>query len=379
MRIAIDCRPLMAGKTTGVETYMHNLLHALFKSDPKNDYILWYNGAKEINTAHFPKGYANVTLKRTRIPNKLLNLSLSLLRWPKIDKLIGGSIDLLWVPDPRPAPVSITCRKVITFHDLSFEQFKYAFSLKSRLWHRLLRPKKEAREAHHLIAVSHFTKEQLKEVYGIADPKITVIHEAAADYLNAHKIPKLFQVIERNYGVTKPYFLLLSTIEPRKNIARALQAFREWQEAGNADISLVVAGEKYPSIFHTVPLARYHPKIIFTGFIHESDKATLYQNALAFLYPSLYEGFGLPALEAMQCGTPVITSDVTALPEVAGDAAIKVNPSSLVAIKKAMHEMYSDDRLRKELKTKGLERATRFSWQKAAAETLVVLLREALK
>ncbi|MBU0728087.1 hypothetical protein KKA95_05365, partial [Patescibacteria group bacterium] len=126
MRIAIDLRPLMAGKISGVEMYIVEMLKALFELDKKNEYILWYNTFKEVDISHFPANYPNVEVKRTKMPNKFLNLCLSILRWPKVDKLIGKDIDALWVPDPRPAPVSKKCKKITTFHDLSFEDFKYS-------------------------------------------------------------------------------------------------------------------------------------------------------------------------------------------------------------------------------------------------------------
>ncbi|MBI5412608.1 glycosyltransferase family 4 protein [Candidatus Peregrinibacteria bacterium] len=378
MRIAIDLRPLMSGKTTGVEMYMHNLLHALFQMDRKNEYVLWYNGFKTIDISHFPVGYPNVTLKRTRIPNKILNFCMSFLRWPKVDRLLGGNIDLLWVPDPRPAPISKKCKKVVTFHDLSFEEFNYTFSLRARLWHRVLRPKKEAGEANHLIAVSHFTKNQLHEIYGIPEEKITVIHEAAPEHLRGTRIPKLFEILRRKYKLPVHYVLALSTIELRKNVHGAIRAFVEWQEETHADVSLVVAGIAHPAIFKDVPMEA-HLKLFFPGFIQEEDKAALYQHALCFLYPSFYEGFGLPILEAMQCGTPVITSDTTGTAEVAGKAAYLVNPNDLNAIKTALHEVYSDESKHRELREKGLQRAREFSWHKAADETLITLLRTSIQ
>lgn len=372
MRIAIDCRPLMSGKISGVEVYIVNMLKALFEADQKNEYVLWYNNFRSVDVSNWPTQYPNVTLRRTRIPNKLFNLSLSLLRWPKIDRLIGGKIDVLWVPDPRPAPVSKMCKKVVTFHDLSFEDFKYSFTFKTRLWHKILRPRREAREADHLIAVSHFTKSQLVEEYGIDPTKITVIYEAAAPHLKPLNMPKSFEIIHRKYKLPNQYFLCLSTLEPRKNIKGVIEAYLDWQREVKHPVALVIAGKKYPEIFAHVPLAQ-HPSILMTGFIDEEDKALVYQHALAFLYPSFYEGFGLPVLEAMACGTPVVTSDTAAMPEVAGDAAHLVNPSDPHQLKDALHQLYRDDVYREQLIAAGFKRAAEFSWKKAAKELTGVL------
>lgn len=365
MRIAIDLRPLMGGKISGVEVYVKSMLEALLTQDQENEYILWYNAFRPVDLQHFPSGYPNIKIVRTRIPNKIFNLSLSLLRWPKIDRLLGEKIDLLWVPDPRPAPVSESCRKLITFHDLSFEDFKAAFNHKTRLWHKILRPKKEAWEADGLIAVSQFTKSQLEDEYGIPAERIKVIHEAAGKHLKPLDIPKSFELIQRKYALPDQYFLCLSTLEPRKNIAGIIEAYLSWQESTKAAVALVIAGKECPEIFSETQL-KSHPNIFMTGFIDEEDKALLYQHALAFLYPSFYEGFGLPILEAMQCKTPVITSDTTAMPEVAGDAAILINPGSMVQLKNAMHEIYRDEEKRVRLIEKGLDRAAQFSWDKAA-------------
>lgn len=372
MKIAIDLRPLMAGKVTGVEVYIKSMLEALFEVNTKHKFVLWYNAFKKVDDSHFPKLPKNVKLVRTRIPNKLFNLSLSLLRWPKIDTLIGGKIDVLWVPDPRPAPVSKKCKKIITFHDLSFEDFKYSFNLKTRLWHKILRPRREATEADTIIAVSEFTKGQLIEEYGINKAKIEVIHEAAPPHLRPLHFPKSFEIIKRRYNLPDSYFLCLSTIEPRKNVAGIISAYLAWQEDTKVNVGLVIAGKKFPNIFSETKL-KEHPNICMTGFIEEEDKSLLYQHALVFIYPSFYEGFGLPILEAMQCGTPVITSDATSMPEVAGDAALLVNPNEVKELKNAMHEIYKDNQLRAALIQKGIMRAKEFSWKKAAKRFLDIL------
>jgi len=357
----------MAGKITGVEVYIKSMLKALFELDQKNEYILWYNAFKEVDISNFPSNYPNVTVKRTRIPNRLLNLSLSLFRWPKIDKMIGEGIDVLWVPDPRPSPVSKSCNKIITFHDLSFEDFKYSFNLKTRLWHKVLRPKKEAIEADSIIAVSKFTKGQLVDEYRINEDKIKVIYEAAAEHLRPLNMPKSFELIQRRYGLPNSYFLCLSTLEPRKNISGIIDAYLSWQETTKVNVGLIIAGKEYPEIFTGTHLKK-HPNIHIIGFINEEDKSLLYQHSLAFLYPSFYEGFGLPILEAMQCGTPVITSDATSMPEVAGEAAIMVNPNEANELKSAIHKIYRDEKLRMDMIEKGFSQAKKFSWKKAAAQ-----------
>ncbi len=372
MKIAIDLRPLMSGKISGVEVYIQSMLKALFEADSKNQYILWYNSFKNIDIAHFPLNYPNVKLVRTRIPNKFLNLSMSLLRWPKVDRLIDEAIDVLWVPDPRPAPVSDKCKKVTTFHDLSFEDFRHSFSRKTRLWHKILRPRTEAQEADQIIAVSHFTKGQLMDEYGIPPKKIQVVYEAADEHLRPIEMPKSFELIQRKYDLPNEYFLCLSTLEPRKNVSGVLEAFLDWKKDTEAPVALVVGGKEHPRIFSHLNLKK-HQDIRLIGFVDEEDKALLYQHSLAFVYPSFYEGFGLPILEAMQCGAPVITSNATSMPEVAGEAALLINPNEPKELKAALHELYRDESMRLGLREKGFEQVKKFSWKKAADEFLVLM------
>lgn len=363
-------RPLMAGKISGVEVYIESMLKALFEWGRENEYILWYNAFKPV-FFRFKADQPNVKWKHTRIPNKILNFCQSLFRWPKADKLIGEKIDILWVPDPRPAPVSPFCKKIVTFHDLSFEDFRYAFNLKTRLWHKVLRPRKEAEEADKIIAVSEFTKGQLETEYGIPGEKIRVIYEAASETIRPLPIPRSFEIIKRKYKLPERYFLCLSTLEPRKNIEGVIRAYIEWQEETRADVALVIAGKDFPNIFRHISVKK-HPLIIRPGFIDEEDKGLLYQHALAFLYPSFYEGFGLPILEAMRCGTPVVTSDCASMPEVAGDAALLVNPNDHTHLKQALHKMYRDEVYREQLIKKGYERVKQFSWEKAATGLLQI-------
>ena len=372
MKIAIDIRPLMSGKISGVEVYILSMLEAIFEADQENEYIVWYNAYHPIDTSTFPIHYPNVKLVHTRIPSRLYNLLISFLRWPKIDKLIGEKVDVLWVTDPRPAPVSKACKKVTTFHDLSFEDFKHSFSFKTRLWHKILRPKKEALESDKIIAVSQFTKHQLVQEYGVSEDKIEVILEAASPKLKPLDLPKGFELIQRKYNIPNEYFLCLSTLEPRKNTVGVIETYIEWQRETNAEVNLVVAGKRYPEIFSSLKLTT-HPKIFFPGFIDEEDKALLYQHCQGFFFPSFYEGFGLPILEAMQCGAPVVTSDATSMPEVAGDAAILINPNESGELKKAMHDIHRDEVLRHMLIEKGLKQAAKFSWGKAASEFLSLI------
>ncbi len=397
MNILIDLRPLMAGNTSGVEVYMRNLLEKIFKNDSKNHYILWWNSHHDVskNIPRFKN--KNITYLSTKIPNKILNLSLSLLRYPKIDKWIGGKagmkIDRVFVPDPRPAPVSKECKKVITIHDLSFEHFKHTFSWKTKLWHKLLRPRKEVRESAKVIAVSKATKEDVVETYGASEEKVKVIYEASglefthlareerAEVCGLSRSPlptspykgETYNEIRKKYNLPERFILTLSTIEPRKNIEGLLEAFQKLKKETDLPHKLIIAGRRNERIFAKVKNLKVDKNVIFTGFVSEENKAKLYALADAFVYPSFFEGFGLPLVEAMQMGCPALTSDISAMPEIVREAGQLVNPYEIESIKNGMKLVLEDENLRKQMKAKSLARAGEFSWEKCAKETLNVI------
>ncbi len=376
MKIAIDLRPLMGGNTSGVELYLRRMLEVLMELDPTNEYLLWWNAFGKIEIPGLPPPSARVRLRQTRWPNRLLNLCLSLLRWPKIDRLIGERIDALWVPDPRPAPVSAHCRKLITFHDLSFHDFPSSFNFKTRLWHKLLRPKKEAREADRIIAVSRFTQTRLTEAYGLPLGKISALHEASPILQRDLQRTDDWPAIRGRYGLPDgPYFLCLSTLEPRKNLKGVLQAYALYRSQGGG-VPLVIAGKLRPDIFARFDLPACEG-VLFTGFVEEAHKPALYRHALAFLYLSLYEGFGLPILEAMHCGTPVLCSNRGAMAEVAGRGAFLVDPKDEAALARAMARIERDGDLRLHLIRQGRLRAKEFSWKDCGRGLLELLSSQA--
>lgn len=367
----------MAGNTSGVEVYIKNLIPEILKNDSQNQYIFWWNSHHDV--LHNIPNYKNknVAYFATKIPNKILNLSLSFLGFPKIDKWIGKKlgmkIDRVFVPDPRPTPVSKNCKKIMTIHDLSFESSKNTFSWKTRLWHKILQPKKETYSAAKIIAVSKATKQDLIETYKINSEKISVIYEASNLLLIVEK-PKLgvsTMSIRKKYDLPQKFILTLSTIEPRKNIEGLLNAFHKLKQETDLPHKLVIAGKQNEQIFAKVKMLNKNEKdIIFTGFIDEEDKAYLYALADVFVYPSFFEGFGLPLVEAMQMGCPVITSNLSSMPEIVREAGQLVNPYEIDSIKKGMQTVLEDENLQKQMRKKGLERVKDFSWEKCARETL---------
>jgi glycosyltransferase involved in cell wall biosynthesis len=226
-----------------------------------------------------------------------------------------------------------------------------------------------AKHCEKLITVSESTRNDLLKVFphmsGLAE-RTKVVYEAAT--VSMKENPE----IKERFQLDKPYFLYLGELRPHKNVGRVIEAFIQFKNGlpVGADIRLIVAGKPHKSF--VMPAGAHRDDIIFTGYVKDDDAYTLYSNALAYCLPSLYEGFGLPILEAMKCGCPVITSDFSSTAEVVGDAGLLVDPLSVDAIAGAMAKIYGDEPFRQELIVKGYARERSFSWAKAAEETLAI-------
>lgn len=375
MVIAIDVRPLMGGNTSGVEVYIRQLLSHLFEADKQNSYILYLNGAKKEEQILNEFKKENVTTVHTRYPNKIFNIFLTFLRWPKIDKLIekrcGKIPEVFLIPDIRPTPLSNQVKKITVVHDLAYEHFPQFFSWRTKLWYKLINPQREIKESHGIIAVSKFTQSDIIKTYNIEEYKIYVIHEGVSESFGSGITKKKKEQVRKKYNLPEKYFLFLSTLEPRKNIHNLVRAFQQFKDENTNNIKLVIAGKPNHRIFSKMPHYKTED-IIFPGFIEEEDKATLYTMAEAFIYPSIFEGFGLPLLEAMKCQTPIISSNVSSIPEVTEDAAILINPDKPQELKEAMEKIIESE-VQKDLRTKMEKQVRQFTWERCAAETLIAL------
>ena len=229
-------------------------------------------------------------------------------------------------------------------------------------------------QVQHVITVSQQSKEDILEYLPVRKENVTVTPEAANAKFRVMSEADITLALER-HGTKTPYILYVGSIEPRKNLLRLLQAYallRDWSNKWH----MVIVGArnfwKSSPVVETVKKLDLETFVHFTGYIPEEDLPALYNGADLFLFPSLYEGFGLPVLEAMACGTPVVTSNVSSLPEVAGEAAILVDPYDVKAIAEAMRQVLEDPELAAELREKGLERASQFTWERTARETIAV-------
>lgn len=380
MRIGIDIRSLSEERLTGVGEYLYRLLSALFKIDKKNTYILFYNSLRRppklLNDFKRP----NVSIHYTRFPNKLFNASLFFLRFPKIDRMIGG-VDLFFIPNHNFLALSKNCRTVITVHDLSFVLFKEFLSLKRQLWHKIILLQNLYKKVDQIIAVSNHTKNDLINLFGVPKEKIITIYSGVgSEYKQNFVRMQLSRVVEK-YGLPERFILYLGTLEPRKNIEAIINAYEQYikskeslydYERGKI-IDLVIAGQqgwKYGTILEKKRQSPFKDRIHLIGYVDAEDKPYLYRLCDVFIYPSFYEGFGFPVLEAMAVGKPVISSSSSALEEVICDAGLLVNPYNISELVQALDAILAEKDMRDYLVLRGIDRVKQFSWQECAIKTL---------
>ena len=300
-----------------------------------------------------------------------------------MDRFFAG-VDLFHATEhllPRFSKV----RTVFTLHDLIFLFHPETHKPLNRWFLTLMMPR-FLRAADAIIAVSECTRRDAIRFYGITEEKITVIYEGVSPRFRPAS-PEAVRAVREKYSLPEHFILYVGTIEPRKNLTALLEAFHHFLATcsslsapcdlrpATCDLRLVIVGKKgwlYESFFHRLRELGLDDRVIFTGYVPDEDLPAIYSAADLFVFPSLYEGFGLPVLEAMACGVPVVCSNTSSLPEVAGDAALLVDPTDVRALAGAMERVLMDKHLRAELRAKGLERAERFTWEGAARETLEV-------
>ena len=384
VNIAIDIRSLLEPKRTGVGEYTFELLDALFKIDKQNQYFLFLNSSRK-GTGILPDWKQdNVTMLKFNFPNRLFNLFLWLFGRPKLDKLIlkkikkqtGRKLKLYYwfAPNLNFLALSKDVKLILTIHDLSFLYFPDCFGWKSRLWHKLINPRQVCQKAELVLAPSANTARDIKSTYGIAMEKIKIIYPGLSSIFNLVEVdePELRRVAAK-YNLSDKIILFLGTIEPRKNIIGVIEGFG-LSNLASEGYELIIAGGLGWRSEMIMKSAVKNYKIRYIGYVEAKDKPALYKLAKLFVYPSLYEGFGFPVLEALSVGTPILTSGRSALPEVAGGCARLVNPNNIDNIAKEMRAILTEGReLNLTYKGMGLRQAARFSWEKSASQLLNII------
>lgn len=289
-------------------------------------------------------------------------------------EISGLGLDVLHSTDfIPPARLPRGCKSVITIHDLAFLHFPHFLTKDSARYYGQI--DRAVHAADHIIAVSKSTRRDIINLLGVDERKISVIYEAANPIFQPMDREQALAQVRARYPVPDAFVLFVSTIEPRKNVQGLLHSFRRLLDNYKLDISLVLAGARgwlSQEAYDLVNELNLQGRCLFLGSVEESDLVLLYNAARCLAYPSFYEGFGIPPLEAMACGTPAIVSNLSSLPEVVGDAALLVAPQDVEGLTVALWRVLTDPTIWSELQQKGFTRARRFSWERAARETLDV-------
>ena len=376
MTIGIDIRVLALGTKSGIEEYTENLLAHLLPLNKNIKFKLFYSSFKNDLKKYEWMKLPNVEVFNFRFPNKLLFGLARLFNRPHVDRLIGG-VDVFFSPHFLLAPLSSDCRRITTIHDLSYIRFKEFFSWRRNLWHRFqTRPLNKINLTDKIIAVSQSTKQDLVEKYDFSSGNVGVIYSGISDSIFRPQENEL-ELFKKENNLPDKFILFLAKLEPRKNIVGLIRAFNLLKSSECFDdLHLIIAGSRgwlYENIYCEAEASKYKNKIIFKNNFKDDDRKFYYSLASVFVYPSFFEGFGFPPLEAMACRTPVVTSFNSSLPEVVGDGAILVDPHNAVDISNAIKYILSDMALRDSLIKKGLERTRHFTWSKCAERTLKLL------
>lgn len=379
MNVAIDAH-MVGERETGNETYTLNLVRALLAL-PREvthplDFVLYTTHPARLQAQLAPVHHPRV--RQIRPAAAPLRIPFAMPAATRRDR-----IDLLHVTYVAP-PVG-TCPFVVTVHDISYTRYPQFFSPRDRWMLSTLVPM-TMRRAACIITVSNHARREIVDRYGIAPARVAVTYEAAAEQFAPVTDPAQRETVRACYGLPAAaagrYFFALGNLQPRKNMARLVEAFARLRRHGDVDdVHLVIAGKamwRESEVYAAVEQAQLTDRVHFVGYVADEDLPALYSGALAFVYPSLYEGFGLPPLEAMACGTPVICSNAASLPEVVGDAAQLIIPTDVDGLAGALYALASDAGLRAALIDQGHHRAAQFSWRRCAEETLAVY-RAALK
>lgn len=375
MRICLDIRLLAKGRPSGIVNYTSSLVGEILKSkSPEDKITLFYNGLFQKPLTEPWVSLAEVFKRRW--PNRLLDFSFRFTEKPKIDELVKS--DVFFSPHFTNLPLSKPSKRVITFHDLSFVHHPDFFSARQHFWHWLQNYKKQASQAGFIIAVSDFTRSDLINYFSLPPERVKTVYSGISPvYRKLQSFDPRLDAFVKKKALFKPYILYLGSLERRKNVMSLIKAFnlikedklfKSWQlilagsiGAGGKEL-LKEAGKSY-----------WSKDIRFLGPVTDEEALFLYNKAGSFVYPSFFEGFGFPPLEAQACGVPVVASNRASLPEILGSSALLIDPWRIDEIAGAIKILALNSDLRNNLIHQGFRNIKRFSWERAGQETLNTL------
>jgi len=356
---------------SGVGQYQINLIDALLKIDKENFYNLYafnFRNRHRFDYIKFPS--ENYSVNVIPIPQRLITLWWMMSDYPPLEK-VAGECDIYQISEICVQPVK-KAKRVAFIHDLTTILYP-DHHVKSNVFLH----KERFKNIHKIDAIltnSEYTKKDIVEHLQIKPEKVFVTYLGADEKFKPLDALSVNPIIAK-YRIQKPYILFVGTLEPRKNVQNIIKAFNQLKKTHKIPHQLVLAGQKgwkFDDIFKEIELSEFKSDIIHIGYADDSDVPALMSGAEVFVYPSLYEGFGLPVLEAMKCGVPVITSNISSMPEVGGDACLYVEPESVSQLADKLLMLINSKDLQAELSKKGIKRAGFFSWEKCAVDTLKV-------
>ena len=376
MRIGIDYTAAVR-QGGGIGRYTRNLVRALAELDAENDYTLFVAGGWGEGDGLGPWP-VNFRVRSVPFSDRWVHLLWQRLRLPIPVQAVTGSLDLFHSPDFVLPPTGRT-PALLTVHDLSFLRVPecYVPAFRRYLEGAVARA---TSQADHILADSESTKRDLEDLLEIEPQRVTVLYPGVEDRFQPIRTAEVLRAARERYALPEHFVLGLSTIQPRKNFAGLLEGYRRLVQSRShdpavADLQLVIAGGKgwmVEDALAALDEPGLRERVHLTGFFADKDLPALYNLAAVFAFPSWYEGFGLPVLEAMACGTPVVCADNSSLPEVAAGAALIVDAADTDALTEALYRVLCEDDLRTEMASAGLEKAKAFSWSRAARQLLAM-------
>jgi glycosyltransferase involved in cell wall biosynthesis len=368
VRIGIDARKL---HDFGIGTYIRNLVRQLARLDQTTEFVLFgrpedqeFLGSLGPNFRAVPLTAGNYSIgEQFRIPLALRREGITLFHAPHY-----------------VLPPLVPCRSVVTIHDCIHLMFPQYLPNRLALSYARTSMAIAARRATRIMTVSETSKRDIVRFFGTSPDKIDVIYNAYDKRFGSEPTVEDVVRVRERYQLQDKFVLYVGNVKPHKNLERLLEAFHLVRQRGLGHVKLVLIGDdisKYASLRRAVHRYQLHKYVKFFGYVSEDTLAVMYRLAAVFVFPSLYEGFGLPPLEAMASGTPVVTSNVSSLPEVAGDAAVLVDPHSPQSIADGLHRVLTDEPFAQQLRTRGLARAGQFSWETSARRVREVYMEAA--